>query len=102
MAKGLEEETQTQKEGEKKMGYLTLIMNLFPAIIKLMGIVEDALGSGTGATKKKIVMGAAKIIMTVIIALSGGGQKDWWEKSQEKISSMIDTLAGLIFPKDGD
>ena len=76
-------------------------LQLIPLIVNLMSIIEKLLGPGTGIQKKEFVKDGVKQVVKEMSKVSTGGQKETWETidlHMEPISSLIDVLAGLLFP----
>ncbi len=67
-------------------------LSLIPSVFKLMMVAEQIGGAGTGAEKKEAVKACLTTIPDVMVAVSGGGQKDTWKQ----IDGMIDGLSGLL------
>lgn len=81
------------------MNWVTLLINLAPAIIKLIGMAEIALADKpkSGAEKKALVMGATEAIVEGMTSVSTGGQKETWEQIKEPVSGLVDAAAGAMF-----
>lgn len=79
------------------MQYITLILNLFSLIIKLMKTAEKYGEPGTGVHKKEMVVGGTKAVVDAISEESTGGQKETWVKIKEPVSELIDLIAKILF-----
>jgi thioester reductase-like protein len=84
------------------MAWFALIVQLLPAILKLMGLAEQAFSgeSASGAKKKELVMGAAEAIVGGIQSISTGGQAETWDRIAAPVSIIIDAAASIAFPHD--
>jgi hypothetical protein len=82
--------------------WLAVFVQVFPAIVTLMGVAERAFGNKpkSGADKKAMVMEATKAIVCGITAASTGGQADTWAKIEKPVSNIIDNAAAIVFPEE--
>ncbi len=78
------------------MNWLTLVVQILPFVLRLMGIAEEALGSGTGEKKKEMVTQGAKTIVEGLATISTGGQKETWNALAEPVSQFIDGTVNLL------
>jgi len=84
------------------MNWITMAIRLVPFVIKMVGIVEKLFDDGEGANKKKLVMEMVEGALEAIVGISTGEQKELWTKLEPTISSIIDALAGFLFPHDDE
>jgi thioester reductase-like protein len=84
------------------MTWFALIVQLLPALLKLMGLVEVAFSgiSNSGAQKKELVTAAVEAIIGGIQTVSTGGQAETWNRIAAPISAIIDSAAAIAFPHD--
>lgn len=66
---------------------LGLIIGMLPDLIKLMGTVQTALGSGTGAQKLEIVKSTVQTAYDVAKPVSTSFEEFW-----PKVASLIGTI----------
>lgn len=81
------------------MNWMSLFINLAPAIVKMIGIAEKAFSDKpkSGAEKKELVMQSTKAIVDGMQAVSTGGQKETWDQLEEPLSGLVDAAAAAIF-----
>jgi hypothetical protein len=66
---------------------LALLVGMLPDLIKLMGIVQDALGPGTGASKLEIVKSTIQTAYDVAKPVEVGFEEFWL-----KVASLAGTI----------
>ena len=82
------------------MSNIAIIMALLPFVTRLIGLAENIFtGVKQGKVKKQLVMDATSTIVGGIASVSTGGQKETWSIIAEPISSLVDTLVPVMFPK---
>ena len=84
------------------MAWFAIIVQLLPALLKLMGLVEVAFSGipNSGAQKKELVTVAVETIIGGIQTVSTGGQAETWNRIAAPVSAIIDAAASIAFPHD--
>lgn len=75
------------------MGWLSMAA----MIVKLIGIAEEVYKgiSGKGSVKKASVVAATKEIVSDMVTVSTGGQKETWESISPLVDTFIDAAVGV-------
>lgn len=69
---------------------------LVPVVVQLISFAEKLFaGSGKGAVKKSMVMGAAEAVVTGMTAVSTGGQKETWASVAPMVGDIIDATVAI-------
>ena len=82
--------------------YLGLAMNILPMVVSMMAQIEAANADGkwTGKEKKELVMTGLKSAIQGMLTMSTGGQLTTWERIAPALSSIVDQLVIILFPKE--
>lgn len=80
------------------MNILILVLKYLPTIISLAEeIFADKPKSGED--KKRLVMDTTQAVIGAVKDVSTGGQKETWDRISDPVSSMVDNMATIMFPK---
>jgi len=92
-------ETHTDRKGDLKMAWLSIVLQLIPVVFKLMKVAEELFDDqpDSGEQKKAYVMEA--IHEMVVAAGSLMGNPELWAKIEKAISFLIDAACLFLFPK---
>ena len=84
------------------MGWLLILIQLIPLVIRLMKIAEEAFDDqpDSGEEKKAFVMDALKAVFEAAVGVSTGGQASTWAALSGPIEALIDAVCGFLFPKE--
>lgn len=79
------------------MIWATLIIELIPVIMKLLGMAEKLwIDKGSGSQKKKMVMTTSKEIV------KSKSNVDDWNKIEGTVSKIVDASCAVIYPNKDD
>lgn len=80
------------------MNVFILILKYLPTIIAL---AEELFADKpkSGEDKKALVMATTSAALGAVKDISTGGQKETWDRIADPVSSMVDNMATIMFPK---
>lgn len=82
-------------------GALAIVAKIIPKIPDIIAVTERLIGDLPGEQKKAFAMQTAQLIAQTVGGVSGGGQKETWDKISGFIGNLIDhSVSNVINGQD--